>query len=613
MGECQTGLVPISGMVVSWVLEFALLLVVITIPATLARMQPYTPLSRPKYDVIYFSGESLPQTTDTSGSQAGHSGRSGGRAALHRRQVIKVSRGDSLAEKIVDAPKLKLPRSSQAVANLIAITAKNPGPPPTAGLKALSKPKLLMPQDAIAPQPKVTRDRLAAMPMVNPTAIAPEVAVSRDKLLNVPELKTAVVQPAPSTTSNEMLRVKAPEITMANAVPPPVSAPYADTNTNPKLALPPPTVVQPPADATLAHEVWSVAGSIFGEGKKDVIPPPVQPVGSPNGTASTGAMAGAIAGASQVVAPVPQLGGGTGLRNAGTAHAGGALAALSSGVSAPAGSGGNANSSGVVMSMEPGKKVGMPGNAGSGSLAMSKVGGDRPGLGGSGDGAGTGKGMGSGSGSVGEGSGATSTGTGFGASRTAHSGISSGPGHGGAGTGGGSTSMAGVSIRGGVVNLPSFGPGANSPNVPGRMPREKGRVNPAITIIATPRSGGATNLYGSLKGDKVYTIYIDTRQGTAILQYADPSTRDGGFDEDLTAPEPVRAELPAGIKKVRMLISCTMDRSGLLRNLKVIEGSGSELHNKLMAALSNWRFRPVLRGNDPIEVEAIVGFNIDTR
>jgi len=87
MGECQTGLVPISGMVVSWVLEFALLLVVITIPATLARMQPYSPLSRPKYDVIYFSGESLPQTTDTSGSQAGHSGRSGGRAALHRRQV----------------------------------------------------------------------------------------------------------------------------------------------------------------------------------------------------------------------------------------------------------------------------------------------------------------------------------------------------------------------------------------------------------------------------------------------------------------------------------------------------------------------------------------------
>jgi hypothetical protein len=32
----------------------------------------------------------------------------------------------------------------------------------------------------------------------------------------------------------------------------------------------------------------------------------------------------------------------------------------------------------------------------------------------------------------------------------------------------------------------------------------------------------------------------------------------------------------------------------------------------MLAALSKWRFRPVLRGNDPIEVDAILGFNIDT-
>ena len=33
----------------------------------------------------------------------------------------------------------------------------------------------------------------------------------------------------------------------------------------------------------------------------------------------------------------------------------------------------------------------------------------------------------------------------------------------------------------------------------------------------------------------------------------------------------------------------------------------------VQAALGRWRFRPVLRGADPIEVNAVLGFNIDTR
>jgi hypothetical protein len=32
-----------------------------------------------------------------------------------------------------------------------------------------------------------------------------------------------------------------------------------------------------------------------------------------------------------------------------------------------------------------------------------------------------------------------------------------------------------------------------------------------------------------------------------------------------------------------------------------------------MAALSKWKFRPVLRGDQPVEVNAILGFDIDTR
>jgi hypothetical protein len=33
---------------------------------------------------------------------------------------------------------------------------------------------------------------------------------------------------------------------------------------------------------------------------------------------------------------------------------------------------------------------------------------------------------------------------------------------------------------------------------------------------------------------------------------------------------------------------------------------------KIMAALPSWKFRPATRGQQPVEVNAILGFNIDT-
>jgi hypothetical protein len=173
--------------------------------------------------------------------------------------------------------------------------------------------------------------------------------------------------------------------------------------------------------------------------------------------------------------------------------------------------------------------------------------------------------------------------------------------------------MAGVSITGGgTVNLPSFAVGGTPPSIPGKMPSERERRNPAITVVATPRSGGALNLYGEMKGEKVYTIYIDTHPGVAVLQFSDPDRVNGGFNEDLTPPEPVRADVPSTLKD-RVIVTCTMDRSGILRDLKPLPGSKTHLPESLVAALSRWRFRPVLRGADPIEVTAVLGFNVDTR
>ena len=131
-------------------------------------------------------------------------------------------------------------------------------------------------------------------------------------------------------------------------------------------------------------------------------------------------------------------------------------------------------------------------------------------------------------------------------------------------------------------------------------------------MVATSRSGGAFDFYGTLKGDKVYTIYIETGLGTAVMQFADPTSAIHAYAEDLTAPQPMRSDLPAGLPKSRLVINCVLDRTGLVRRPQVLEPATAVMTSKVLTALNSWKFRPVLRGNEPIEVNAILGFNIDT-
>src|SRR5262249_48368191 len=149
----------------SWIGEALLLAAVIILPAKLAFMHPYVPPQPPKYDIIYYTGDELPRTEDVGGAQAGRSGKAGGQEARHRTQTIRVARGNSLREQVVDAPKLNLPASDKAVANLLAFKS-NPGPPPAEGLKPSMRAPVIAPVVA-APTPDVQRDKLAAAPMLN--------------------------------------------------------------------------------------------------------------------------------------------------------------------------------------------------------------------------------------------------------------------------------------------------------------------------------------------------------------------------------------------------------------------------------------------------------------
>jgi hypothetical protein len=281
----------------------------------------------------------------------------------------------------------------------------------------------------------------------------------------------------------------------------------------------------------------------------------------------------------------------------------------------PKSAGGNGDNSGIVVSSQPGSSVGMPGSANKGSLALSPSGGDKPGLGGSGSGTGIGRGDGPGSGMAGEGSGASKTGTGRGTDLDARNGISPTPGPGGAGTATtGTPAVPGVDVRGGstIVTLPSFGSdaGSNNPNLPGRT-SVKEQQGPAITIVATSRSGGAFDFYGKLPGDN-YTVYVDTNLGTAVMQFAEVNPSAHGSAGALVGPQGIRNNLPADLPHERVVIKCRLDASGNLRNLQVLEPGPAAMTAKIMAALPSWKFRPAMRGQQAVEVNAILGFNIDT-
>jgi hypothetical protein len=665
-GEAPIGIFPYRGMLGCWLLECLLLIAIIVLPERFASLQIPGPPIRKQYDVIYYSADELPQTQDRGGAEAGKSGRAGGQQAHHRSQTIRVARGEQPREKVVDAPKINLPHSDSAVANLLAFKA-NPGPPPAEGLRSTLTAPVLPPMSVVPPSPELNSaaSRTTSSLTTNVVAAAPEVShsstrtaatlnstvvpaapnVSRDQMRTANPLAPNVVAPAPRDTPRDIASSRVPLTQSVDVVAPPVSAPARDVSSS-KLTLPAAAIVAPPPSqvsrdlnswgSTAAGDIrttpvppppsasgGSLARSDATSLTPQVVPPPasIGGVGSQQGNGSrSGQGVGSLLGSADVVPPPPGIGGGKALSGSGRGSkgngAGGPLD-LGSSVAPPTNTGGNARDAGVVISSQPGTKPGLPNSTGGGALAMSPSGTAKSGLGGNGGGQGIGKGNGPGSGLQGEGAGAGKEGAGRGSDPNARGGISPYPGPGGSGTGTNSApAVPGVSVQGGTtqsITLPSFGsPGGDAPaSGPGRS-SVNDRKRSGVTVVATSRSGGVLPYYGLLKGDN-YSIYIETSLGTAVMQYSDPSSIAHPSREALSEPEPLRKDFPAGLRPTRVIIACTLDRSGELRDLKVLEPGAAETTSKILAALHSWKFRPAFRGNEPVEVNAILGFGVDTR
>lgn len=662
-GEAPTGLFPYRGLLACWLAEVFLLWVAIVLPSRLERLRPYAPPPLPNYDVLYYYGDELPRTQDKGGAQAGKTGRAGGQQAHHSTQTIRVARGEKPTEKVVDAPKLNLPRSDSSVANLLAFKPL-PGLPPAEGLRSsraaptlpaasvvpptpelnspLSRNPNSLTAPVIPPAPEIAHANTRNSPALNTSVIASAPEVSRDKMRAPPPVTPLIVAPAPSDAQRDLASSRVPLTQTTSVVAPPVSAPPRDLPSAAKLSLPAPAVVAPPP-SQVSRDLNSWGGSAIGNIRTNPVPPPPSVAGGSSlsrggaggltasvvpppvsvegggvqGKGNGGRAAGVLVGSTPVVPPPPSLGGGRALSGSGRGNQGpgrGGPLDLGTAAAPPSNSGGRTPGSGIVVSSQPGTKVGVPNSGGGGSLAMSPTGTAKTGLGGSGGGAGIGKGNGPGSGMQGEGAGAGKEGAGRGSDPNAHGGVSPYPGPGGAGQGtNNSPAIPGVSVQGGnTISLPSFGsPGGDASAGPGRS-SAGAHQRSGVTVVATSRSGGVFSYYGLLKGDN-YSIYIETALGTAVMQYADAAAAARPAKEALTEPEPIRKDLPAGLRPTHVVFTCILGRTGVLKDLKVLEPGAADTTSRILAALPYWKFQPAMRGNEPVEVNAILGFGIDTR
>src|SRR3984885_3651130 len=205
---------------------------------------------------------------------------------------------------------------------------------------------------------------------------------------------------------------------------------------------------------------------------------------------------------------------------------------------------------------------------------------------------------------------------GSGSDVSARSGISATSGPGGAGNvPSGTPPVRGIDISGGsgVVNLPSFGSDSpvNDPPTTGRSALKQ-HQELGVTIVATATSGGAFEPYKNILRGEKYTTYFDTSLGTVVMEFADESATAHAFGGTLAAPAALRTDLAADLPRARMVVSCTLDASGNLRNLHVLEAGPAGMTAKVVAALRNWKFQPAMRGDQPVTITAILGFGIDT-
>lgn len=146
-------------------------------------------------------------------------------------------------------------------------------------------------------------------------------------------------------------------------------------------------------------------------------------------------------------------------------------------------------------------------------------------------------------------------------------------------------------------------------------------------VIIVQQTAQETVLEGAevLTGQPVYTVYFDVPGSPRrwILQYCIPgSTAQSILErkEGVVRVQPKQSTQPpfplgripvdlAGAQPAsgRLVIFALINERGEIGNLRVVRGSGQPIDRTAAATLGRWAFRPAMRGDAPVAVEALFG------
>ncbi|MBZ5532839.1 MAG: energy transducer TonB [Acidobacteriia bacterium] len=506
------------------------------------------------YTAIYYQAPSLPQMEDSRGS-APSTASSNSQEFFHPTQTIRISRGSVIKNKVVDAPDPALARVKGPTANLLSI---------------IQAPLSGMPQLQAQPQPvelqnvqsKIARPAKRAEPQ--PVAELSQLGNAANSLPRIPTAQSSSLpqlQAQPVELQNVQSKIALPAKRVERQSGAELSQLGNTSNSLPRIPAAYPSLPQLQAQPV---ELQKVQSKIARPAK---------------------------ATEAQPAADLSQL------RNtAGT-----------SGLPT------------VVISTQPGNVIAVPADGTPGSLAMSPQGRQHPGL--AGDNGVTTRSAAPSPGAAGSSHGAAKPHGEPGSDATSGAGSP-----GGAATGAPNLSP-GVTVHGGVVSLDRFGGETPSPQAGvvsldsfgPKLPPPAERRNPAdpprkpapIVVVATGRSGGGLNSYGTFKNQMVYTIYFQTAAGMATFQFAehDSSARYRG---ELTPPDPLSTDVPTATRGPGIVLSCLLDATGHVQNARVVEGV-SPYSQTVLEAVRTWRFHPALNAGQPVAIDALIGIGISVR
>jgi protein TonB len=81
----------------------------------------------------------------------------------------------------------------------------------------------------------------------------------------------------------------------------------------------------------------------------------------------------------------------------------------------------------------------------------------------------------------------------------------------------------------------------------------------------------------------------------------------------LTPPDPLSSEIPpAPSRNSGIVISCLLDATGHVQNIRTIQGV-SAYAQEVAEAVRSWRFHPALMAGEPVAVDVLIGIGVSVR